>query len=69
MDFNAYLASSSDEEDSQLDNENSNEKQESSEDEDEKIDKYKVGFCAFTHGESRMSTEKSEREPRKNSLK
>lgn len=41
MDFNAYLASSSDEEDSQLDNENSNEKQESSEDEDEKIDKYK----------------------------
>lgn len=44
MDFNAYLASSSDEEDSQLDNENSNEKLESSEDEDEKIDKYKVGF-------------------------
>ena len=44
MDFNAYLASSSDDEDPQEGNENTNEDHDSSDDEDRKIDKYKVGF-------------------------
>lgn len=42
MDFNAYLASSSDEEDKQDGDEKMNEDQESSDSEDKKIDKYKV---------------------------
>lgn len=42
MDFNAYLASSSDEEDDQDGDEKMNEDQESSDSEDKKIDKYKV---------------------------
>ncbi|KAM7440683.1 pre-rRNA-processing protein esf1 [Porites harrisoni] len=41
MDFNAYLASSSDEEDKQDGDEKMNEDQDSSENEDKKIDKYK----------------------------
>ena len=42
MDFNAYLASSSDEEESKEGEENSDGKEESDEDEDKKINKYKV---------------------------
>ena len=42
MDFNAYLASSSDEEDKKDGDEKMNEDQESSDNEDKKIDKYKV---------------------------
>lgn len=42
MDFNAYLASSSDEEEPQEREEIANEEHDSSEDEDTKIDKYKV---------------------------
>ena len=42
MDFNAYLASSSDEEDEQDGDEKINEDHEFSDDEDKKIDKYKV---------------------------
>ena len=42
MDFNAYLASSSDEEELEGGEENSDGKEESDEDEDKKINKYKV---------------------------
>ena len=42
MDFNADLASSSDEEDKQDGDEKMNEDQDSSDNEDKKIDKYKV---------------------------
>ena len=42
MDFNAYLASSSDEEDDQHGDEKMNEDHEFSDNEDQKIDKYKV---------------------------
>lgn len=44
MDFNAYLASSSDEERPQEEDGRPTEEQDSSEDEDKKIDKYKVSF-------------------------
>ena len=42
MDFNAYLASSSDEEEPQEGDENANDDHDYSEDEDKKINKYKV---------------------------
>ena len=42
MDFNAYLASSSDEEEPQEGDENTNDDHDYSEDEDKKINKYKV---------------------------
>ena len=42
MDFNAYLASSSDEDEPQEGDGNTNDDHDSSEDEDKKIDKYKV---------------------------
>ena len=44
MDFKAYLASSSDEEETREGDESTNEDHDSSDDEDKKIDKYKVGF-------------------------
>ena len=47
MDFNAYLASSSDEDEPQEGNENTNEDHDSSDDEDKKIDKYKVCFPLY----------------------
>ena len=42
MDFNAYLASSSDEDESEEREENENSDHDTPEDEDKKIDKYKV---------------------------
>ena len=42
MDFNAYLASSSDEDEPQEQEDNNNDDHDSFEDEDKKIDKYKV---------------------------
>ena len=47
MDFNAYLASSSDDEEPQEGDENTNEDHDSSDDEDKNIDKYKVGFPLY----------------------
>lgn len=49
MDFNAYLASSSDEDEPQEQGENKNGDYELSEDEDKKIDKYKVSQTYLQH--------------------